>query len=245
MRNGIDNAAVDGLRNLVYDVPNLYVEFIKVDLPVPVGFWRSVGKSHNAFVVESFIDELAFAVKSDPIEFRLQHLSMHKRAKDLLQFVADKIKWSNNEKDFGYGIALLFGYDSYIVKAAKVSLDNAKGNYKIDKIIAGVDCGRVINPQIVKDQILSGIIMGLSSALMEKMEFQNGGPAVENFYNYNIMSQLDVPNIEVYVMESDNNVGGIGEAGLPLAAPAVTNAIFDLTGVRYRNLPITIDKSIS
>jgi isoquinoline 1-oxidoreductase beta subunit len=219
----------------------LYVEFIKVDLPVPVGFWRSVGKSHNAFVVESFIDELAFAVKSDPIEFRLQHLSKHKRAKDLLQFVADKIKWSNNVEDFGYGIALLFGYDSYVVEAAKVRLDNATGNYKIDKIIAGVDCGNVINPQIVKDQILSGIIMGLSAALKEKMEFKNGGPAVENFFNYNILSQLDVPNIEVYIIESDEKVGGIGEAGLPLAAPAVVNAIFDLTGIRYRNLPLTLN----
>jgi isoquinoline 1-oxidoreductase beta subunit len=241
MKNGIDNAAVEGLSNLPYDVPNIYVEFIKVNLPVPVGFWRSVGSSHNAFTVESFIDELAYAANKDPLGFRLQHLSRQKRAANLLNLVAEKINWHNKEKGYGYGIAQHFSFGTYSAQAAKIKVDEKTGRIKVDKVVAAVDCGSVINPEIVKDQITGGIIMGLSAALKEKMEFKNGGAITENFHNYDPLRQSETPEIEVHIVESGEALGGIGEPGVPPSAPMVANAIFNLTGIRCRNLPITSD----
>lgn len=239
MRKGIDSAAVEGLENLPYDVPNLNVEFIKINLPIPVGFWRSVGSTHNAFTVESFIDELAFLAGKDPVEFRINHLSKHRRASRLLGLVADKIGWHHKEPGFGYGIAQHFSFGTYVAEAAKVWVDENTENISVKEIVAAVDCGSIINPEIIKAQVKGAIIMGLSTTFKEKMTFGNGGANVENFYNYDILRANEIPNIDVHIVESGAPLGGIGEPGLPPAAPAVANAIFNATGVRLRNLPIT------
>jgi len=218
MRNGIDRAAVEGLENLPYDVPHLLVEFVKVDLPIPVGFWRSVGSSHNAFTVESFIDELAYIAKKDPLEFRISHLSKHKRAARLLGIVADNIGWNNKEAGYGYGIAQHYSFGTYVAEAAKVWVDENTGKVEVKKIVAAVDCGNIINPAIIKAQVEGAIIMGLSTTFKEKMSFENGGATIDNFYQYDILRSNETPDIEVHIVESGEPLGGIGEPGVPPVA---------------------------
>lgn len=236
--DGVDHAAVEGLVNMPYNITNQQVEYIKVDLPIPIGFWRSVGSSHNAFTVESFIDELAYLAKKDSVEFRLEHLKDNKRTSKLISFVADKIGWKK-ESGVGYGIAHHFSFGSDLVEAAKLTVDEKTGKVEIKKIVAAVDPGKVINPEIIKDQIKGAIVMGLSATLKEKMEFKGGGAAISNFYDYDILRSNELPEIEVYLLPSNGPIGGIGEPGLPPIAPAVANAIFDATKVRIRELPIT------
>jgi isoquinoline 1-oxidoreductase beta subunit len=239
MRNGIDNAAVEGLDNLPYDVSHLHVEFVKVDLPVPVGFWRSVGSSHNAFTVESFIDELAYLAQKDPLAFRIANLSKHKRAARLLGIVGDKIGWNNKEPGYGYGVAQHFSFGTYVAEAAKVWVDENTGKVEVKKIVAAVDCGNIINPAIIKAQVEGAITMGLSTTFKEKMLFENGGASIDNFYHYDILRSSELPEIEVHIVESGGPLGGIGEPAVPPVAPAIANAIFNATGIRLRNLPIT------
>lgn len=241
MRNGIDSAAVEGLENLPYDVANLNVEFVKVDLPVPVGFWRSVGSTHNAFTVESFIDELALLAQKDPLEFRLAHLANNRRASRLLGVVAEKIGWNNKDIGYGYGVAQHYSFGTYVAEAAKVWIDDSRGEIEVKKIVAAVDCGSIINPAIIKAQVEGAIIMGLSTTFKEKMLFDNGGANVVNFYDYDILRANEIPEIEVHIIESGAPLGGIGEPAVPPVAPAVANAICNATGVRLRNLPITSD----
>lgn len=239
MRNGIDSAAVEGLENLPYDVSNLNVEFVKVDLPVPVGFWRSVGSTHNAFTVESFIDELALLAQKDPLEFRIAHLANNRRASRLLGIVAEKIGWNNKEAGYGYGVAQHYSFGTYVAEAAKVWIDDSKGGIEVKKIVAAVDCGSIINPAIIKAQVEGAIIMGLSTTFKEKMLFDNGGASISNFYDYDILRTNETPEIEVHIVESGAPLGGIGEPAVPPVAPAVANAICNATGIRLRNLPIT------
>jgi len=245
MKDGVDHAAIEGLVNMPYDIPNLGVEYIKVDLPIPIGFWRSVGSSHNAFTVESFIDELAYLAGKDPVEFRLAHLKNSKRAYNLVSFVAEKIGWGKKEAGYGYGIAHHFSFGTDVVEAAKVKIDETTGKIVVKKIVAAVDCGKVINPQIVKDQIAGAIIMGLSAALKEKMEFAGGGAKISNLYDYDILRTNELPEIEVHILPSGGPLGGIGEPGLPPIAPAVANAIFDATKIRVRDLPITAENFLN
>jgi isoquinoline 1-oxidoreductase beta subunit len=244
MAGGVDHAAVEGLVNMPYSIKNQQVEYIKVDLPIPIGFWRSVGSSHNAFTVESFIDELAYLAKKDSVEFRLLHLKDDKRASRLISFVAEKIGWKN-EADLGYGIAHHFSFGSDVVEAVKLRVDEKTGKIEIKKIVAAVDCGKVVNPEIIKDQIKGAIVMGLSAALKEKMEFKDGGAAISNFYDYDILRNNELPEIEVYLLPSGGAIGGIGEPGLPPIAAALANAIFDATKVRIRTLPITPERFLS
>ncbi|MDY6821454.1 MAG: molybdopterin cofactor-binding domain-containing protein, partial [Deferribacterota bacterium] len=200
MYRGVDPSAVEGLVNLPYDVDSLHVEFIKVDFPIPVGFWRSVGSTHNGFTVESFIDELAYMANIDPVEFRLKHLKNDKRAARLVDLVAEKINWGNKESGYGYGVAQHFSFGSYAAEAAKVEVDEESGKILVRKVVAAIDCGKVVNPKIIKEQVTGAVIMGISTALKEKMEFANGGAKTNNFYDYKILSAEEAPDIEVYVV---------------------------------------------
>jgi isoquinoline 1-oxidoreductase beta subunit len=239
MHNGIDSAAIEGLVNLPYDVPNLNIEYVKVDLPVPVGFWRSVGSTHNAFTVESFVDELAYLSHRDPVEFRIAHLTKNRRATRLVGLVAEKIGWNNKDIGYGYGIAQHYSFGSYAAEAAKIWIDENSGKVEVKKIVAAIDCGNIINPAIIEAQIKGAIVMGLSTSFKEKMTFENGGASVDNFYNYDILRANEVPEIEVHIVESGASLGGVGEPGVPPVAPSIANAIFNATGIRLRNLPIT------
>ncbi|HEX9020583.1 MAG TPA: xanthine dehydrogenase family protein molybdopterin-binding subunit [Nitrospirota bacterium] len=239
MKDGIDNAAVEGVKNLEYEIPNVSVEYVRFDTPVPVGFWRSVGSSHNAFTVESFVDELAHAAKKDPLEFRLGLLKNHPRAKKVLEVAAEKAGWGKPPaRGQARGIAYHLSFGSYVAEVAEVSVEKKTGSIKVHKVTCAVDCGSTVNPAIVSAQMMGGLTMGLSAALKEKIEIANGGIKSENFADYELLRMSEAPDVDVHIVKSGEKLGGIGEPGVPPAAPAVANAVFAATGARIRRLPM-------
>jgi isoquinoline 1-oxidoreductase beta subunit len=239
VKDGIDPAAVEGISDMEYKIPNLDVEYVKIDTPIPVGFWRSVGHSHNAFTVESFIDELAYLAKRDPLEFRMSHLRKHPRAQLVLRVAAERAGWGKPlRKGHGRGIAYHYSFGSHVVHVAEVSVDKTEGKIKVHKVVSAVDCGPVVNLDTVKAQIEGATLFGLSAALMEKIQFSDGGVENENFYNYELIRMSDVPEIEINVLRSHAKLGGVGEPGVPPIAPAVANAVFNASGIRVRSLPM-------
>jgi len=239
MKKGIDPAAVEGLENMEYEVPNVAVEYVRTDTPVPVGFWRSVGSSHNAFTVESFVDELANAAGKDPIEFRLTLLKKHPRARRVLQTAAEKAGWGKPlSKGQARGIAYHFSFGSYVAQVAEVSVNQQDGTIKVHKVTCAVDCGSVVNPAIIQNQMMGGLTMGLSAALKEKVEFAKGGVKSENFSDYELLRMSEAPEVDVHIVKSGEKSGGIGEPGVPPIAPAVANAVFAAIGARVRRLPM-------
>ncbi|MGE5299748.1 MAG: molybdopterin cofactor-binding domain-containing protein [Acidobacteriota bacterium] len=239
VKDGIDPAAVEGVRNMEYEVPNLRVEYVRIDTPVPVGFWRSVGSSHNGFTVESFVDEAAHAAGKDPVEFRLGLLKNHLRAYRVLETVAEKAGWAKQlQKAQGRGVAQHMSFGSYIAQVAEVSVDKKDGLIKVHRVVCAVDCGPIVNPAIITAQMRGAIVMGLSAALKEAIAFAKGGVESSNFDNYPLLRMADVPAIEVHIIKSKDEMGGIGEPGLPPIAPAVANAVFNASGIRVRRLPM-------
>ncbi len=239
VKNGIDNAAVEGIENMEYEIPNLAVEYVRIDTPVPVGFWRSVGSSHNAFTVESFVDELAHAAGKDPLEFRLNMLKKHPRTARVLQVAAEKAGWGKPlTRGQARGIAYSLSFGSYVAEIAEVSVDKKNGAIKVHKVTCAVDCGSVVNPSIVSAQMMGGITMGLSAALKEEIEIANGGIKSKNFSDYELLRMNEAPYVDVYIVKNGEALGGIGEPGVPPIAPAVANAVFAATGARIRNLPM-------
>jgi isoquinoline 1-oxidoreductase beta subunit len=239
MKNGIDNAAVEGLENMEYEIPNLSVEYVRIDTPVPVGFWRSVGSSHNAFTVESFVDELAHAANKDPLEFRLGLLKKHPRAKRVLEVAAEKAGWGRPlSHGQARGIAYHLSFESYVAEVAEVSVDKKTGAITVHKVTCAVDCGAVVNPAIIRAQMMGGLTMGLSAALKEKIELADGGVKSANFSDYELLRMSEAPEVDVHIVKSKEKLGGIGEPGVPPIAPAVANAVFKATGARIRRLPM-------
>jgi isoquinoline 1-oxidoreductase subunit beta len=239
MKNGIDPAAVEGIANMEYEVPNVHVEYVRLNAPTPVGFWRSVGSTHNAFTVECFIDELANAGRKDSLEFRLNHLKNHKRAYKVLEVAAEKAGWGKPlKKGQARGIAQHLSFGSYVAQVAEVSVDEKNGTIKVHRVVCAVDCGDVINPAIITAQMEGGIAMGLSAALKEGIKLENGGVASSNFNNYELLRMHEAPDVEVHIVRSKEKLGGIGEPGLPPVAPAVANAVFRAAGIRLRKLPM-------
>jgi len=223
-----------------YEIPNLSIEFFLSPLPIPCGVWRSVQNAPNAFVIESFIDELALAAGKDPLEFRLQNLRNNMRARRVLETVAEKAGWGKPlPKGVGRGIAQHACFGSYTAQVAECSVDSKTGRIKVHRIVVAVDCGPVVNPDPLVAQIEGGVIMSLGTALKEEVKFANGGVKSANFDDYNIMRMSEVPEIQVHIVKSTEKIGGIGEVGVPPAAPALANALFKATGVRIRRIPLT------
>jgi isoquinoline 1-oxidoreductase beta subunit len=241
-RHGIDPAAVEGLKDMEYEIPNLAVEYVRIDTPVPVGFWRSVGSSHNGFTVESFVDELAHAANKDPLEFRLGMLKSHPRAMRVLEVAAEKAGWGKPmSRGQARGIAYHPSFGSYVAQVAEVSVDRHSGVIRVHKVTCAVDCGSVVNPAIISAQMIGGLTMGLSAALKEKVEFGHGGVKSENFGDYALLRMSEAPEVDVHIVKSGEKLGGVGEPGVPPIAPAVANAVFIATGARIRNLPMKPD----
>ncbi len=223
-----------------YEIPNWHVEQVLSDLPIPAYPWRSVQNAPNAFVMECFIDELAKAAGKDPVEFRLHLLSNNMRARRVLQTVAEKAGWGKPvPKGKGRGIAQHACFGSYVAQVADISVNETNGTVKVDRIVAAVDCGPVVNPDPLIAQIEGAVIMGLSTVFKEKIEFANGGVKSANFDDYKIIRMSEVPEIEVHIIKSTEQIGGIGEPGVTPTAPAVANAVFNATGARIRRLPLT------
>jgi isoquinoline 1-oxidoreductase beta subunit len=250
LKDGIDWFCMWGLADrpesygwnnrIQYEIPNLSIEFLLSPLPIPCGVWRSVQNGPNAFVIESFIDELAHAAGKDPLEFRLQTLKNNMRARRVLETVAEKAGWGKPiPKGEGRGIAQHACFGTWTAQVAEISVNKKDGTIKVHRVVAAIDCGPVVNPDPLVAQIEGGIINSLGTALKEQVEFANGGVKSANFDNYPVIRMSEVPEIEVHVVKSTEKIGGIGELGVPAAAPAIANAFFNATGVRIRRIPLT------
>jgi len=235
--NGVDNSLIDGAKNLFYAIPNVAVFQVVAELPVPIGFWRSVGASVTGFVVEGFIDELAAAAGEDPFEFRRKRLSKHPRHKAVLELVAEKSGWGKPlPQGRARGIALMECFGSIVGQVAEVSVAN--GNVKIHKIWCAVDAGWIINPDTIKAQMEGGTLYGLSAALNGEITIQNGRVVQRHFNDYKVVRHNDAPVVETHIVPSAEAPGGIGEPSTALAAGALVNAIAAATGKRIYKLPI-------
>jgi isoquinoline 1-oxidoreductase beta subunit len=243
IKNGVDGSSVEGAEVMPYAIPNVLVDLHTTKVGVPVLWWRSVGNSHTAFVVESFIDELANLAGKDPYEFRRALLAKKPRHLAALELAARKANWGAPlPKRHGRGMALHFSFDSYVAEVAEVSVSD-QGAVRVHRVVAAVDCGRVVNPDGVAAQIEGGIIYGLSAALRSEITLDRGRVQQRNFHDYQLLRIDEAPKIEVHIVPSSENPSGVGEPGVPPAAPAVTNAIFAATGKRIRKLPIRMNEA--
>ena len=243
---------IGGAKQIPYAIPNIRLEYSPVASAVPRAWWRSVENSFNGFAVESFIDELAAAAGQDPFEFRKSLLVKppNWKPKDeddpdparllgVLKLAAEKAGWGNPlPKGRGRGIATFFSFGSYFAEVAEVTVQG--NNFKIDRMVAAVDCGRIVNPEQVRSQTEGAIIYGLSAALKNEITIKNGAVEQTNFDGYDPIRINEAPPIEVHLVDSKEDCGGMGEPGLPPAAPAVANAIFAASGQRLRKLPFEL-----
>jgi isoquinoline 1-oxidoreductase beta subunit len=238
MRNGVDSTAVEGIESIEYGIPNIQVDYHPPDAGIPVSYWRSVGFSQNCFFMESFLDEMAAATKKDPVEFRRKLLAKaNPRYLAVLNLAAEKADWGKPLPAGRFrGVALVNNLGSFNAQVAEVSV--TQGKVKVHRVVAAVDCGQVINPAIVRQQIESGIVYGLSAALKLGITLDRGRVMQQNFNNYEPLRINEMPVVEVHLVPSTANPGGIGEASTPSIIPAVTNAVFAATGKRVRSLPI-------
>jgi len=236
---GLDPDSTEGAIDLVYDLPNFHVEFVRVEPPgVPTAFWRSVGPSHNVFVTESFIDELAVAAKQDPVVYRRTLLDKAPRAKVVLDLAAEKAGWGRKLPDrVGRGVSVQNVFGSYMAQVAEVEVAK-DGAVRVRRVDCAVDCGTVVNPDTVQAQIQSGIIFGATAALHGEITLKNGRVEQTNFDTYQMIRMNEAPVIEVHVVKSTEAPGGLGENGTSAIVPAIANAIFAATGQRLRKMPI-------
>ncbi len=245
VKDGIDDTSVEGAANTPYEIPNLQVELHSPKNAVPVLWWRSVGHSHTAFVMECFLDELAHAAGIDPFQYRRRLLAKHPRTLKVLETVAEKAGWGKPlPKGHGRGIAVHESFGSFVAQVAEVSIDK-KGALKIHRVVCAIDCGRIVNPDTIKAQMESGITFGLSAALFGAITLKNGRVEQGNFHDYQLMRMQGMPRVEAYIIDSSEHPGGVGEPGVPPIAPALANALFVATGARVRSLPITAEKILA
>lgn len=233
-----DNTTSDGAGNIPYNFSNFLMEHVPTPTPIPVGFWRSVGHSHNAFFTEGFMDEMAWAAKTDPIEFRLSHLQGHEDVAAVLTKLMKLSDWGRPlPKGRGRGVALHESFGSIVGQVAEVTIGKNK-ELTVDKVTCVIDCGTVVNPDTVKAQMEGGIIYGLTAAFYGEVNIERGRVVQSNFPDYDMIRLANCPEINVHLAPSGRPIGGVGEPGTPPIAPAVVNAIFNATKVRVRELPL-------
>jgi len=239
-QNGLDGDALDGAVHLVYDIPAIQVEYVRHEEAVlNTGFWRGVGVTHNTFVIESFIDELAAATQQDPFEYRRALLAKSPRARAVLELAAEKAGWGAKlPAGRGRGIALMYsGWDTYLAEVADVEV-SPSGEVRVRRIVCAVDCGTIVNPDIVKAQIEGGVMFGIGGALWGEITIKNGRVEQSNFHNVRVLRINETPAMEVHLVRNSEAPGGIGEPGTAVTAPALANAVFAATGKRIRTLPL-------
>jgi isoquinoline 1-oxidoreductase beta subunit len=231
--------AVEGIADMLYAIPHALVDCHNVNPGIPVSYWRSVGYSQNTFFAESFLDELIHAGGKDPLEARQRLLTGSPRGLAVLNLAADKAGWGKPlPAGHARGISLANNIGSFTAQVAEVSVTN--GKLKVHRVVCAVDCGKIVNPAIIEQQIQSGIAYGLAAALKGGITIDRGRVQQGNFNNYDVLRIDEMPHVEVHIVASTANSGGIGEASTPGIAPAVTNAIFAATGQRIRTLPIKL-----
>lgn len=219
-------------------IKDISIADVPFELPIPVLWWRSVYASTNGFAYESFIDELAVAAGKDPLAFRREHLP-EERVHKLIDKLEEISGWKSRGTKQGYGVAITECFNSTVGQVVKVS-HKPEGGLKIDKVWAVMDCGWFVNPDIIRAQIEGSVIMGLGAATMHEITFTDGLVNQKNFYDYKIPRIMDMPLIESHIMENGEDAGGVGEPALPPFAPALVNAVYDLTGKRIRRLPFSL-----
>ncbi|MFL6662358.1 MAG: molybdopterin cofactor-binding domain-containing protein [Rhizobacter sp.] len=234
-----DKTVADGLFDLPYAVPNERIAHVATRSGVPVGYWRSVGHSHNAFFSESFIDELAHATKQDPLAFRLGLLKDSPRHAAVLKLAAEKSGWGTRlPAGRARGVALHESFGSIVAEVVELSM--VDGNPKLHRVVCAADIGTVVNPGIVAQQMESAVIFGLGAALYGRIDIVRGAVQQTNFPNYPVARLADTPRIETWLVPSTRPPAGVGEPGTPPIAPAIANAMFLLTGRRVRELPLVV-----
>jgi isoquinoline 1-oxidoreductase subunit beta len=234
-----DKTAGEGLFDLPYQIAHQRIAHVATRSGVPVGYWRSVGHSHNAFFSEGFIDELAHEARQDPVAFRHAMLKAMPRHAAVLKLAADKAGWNDKlPPGRARGVALHESFDSIVAQVVEVSLE--QGRPRVHRVVCAIDCGTVVNPGIVAQQMESGIVFGLTAALHGRIDIEAGVVKQRNFPDYPLLALKDTPRIETHIVASERHPGGVGEPGTPPVAPAVANALFVLTGKRLRDLPLTL-----
>jgi len=232
-----DKTTAEGLFDLPYGFANQHMEHVATRMGVPVGFWRSVGHSHNAFFSESFMDELAAETRQDPVELRRKLLKGAPRYLAVLNMAAEKAGWGRKlPTGRAQGVALHESFGSVVAQVAEVSLEGGKP--RVHRVVCAIDCGTVVNPNIVAQQMESSVIFALTAALYGKVDICEGVVQQGNFPSYPMLSMSQAPQVETWLVASERSPGGVGEPGVPPLAPAVANALFLLTGVRQRTLPL-------
>jgi isoquinoline 1-oxidoreductase beta subunit len=237
VQNGIDGTSVEGAVNLPYAVGDIAVELQTTDVGVPVLWWRSVGSTHTAFSTETFIDELAHAAKRDPVEYRRKLLKGHPRHLAALELAAEKAGWGTPlPAGRARGVAVHESFNTAVAEIAEVSL-GADGLPRVERVVCALDCGTAITPDVVRAQMEGGIGFGLGAALLDEITLFEGRVTQSNFHDYRPIRVERMPAIEVHIVPSTAAPTGVGEPGVPPIAPAVANAMFELTGKRVRRLP--------
>jgi isoquinoline 1-oxidoreductase subunit beta len=241
IKDGVDPTVVEGASDSPYvkAIPNHRVELHTVDPGVPVLWWRSVGHSHTAFAVESFLDELAHAAKRDPLEFRRALLAQAPRVRAVLELAAAKAGWgSAPPQGRARGLAVHESFGSIVAHVAEVAVDADR--IRVHRVVCAVDCGICVNPLAVRAQMESAVAFGLSAALHSELTMKEGRVVESNFHDYQVLRLHEMPQVDVHIVESREKSGGAGEPGTPPIAPAVANAVFALTGKRLRDLPLRL-----
>ena len=238
LKDGIDFAAVEGVRNLPYAIPNLFVSWADVEMPISTHWWRSVGSSQNGWVTEHFFDELCLLGGKDPVEARQRLLAGHPRHQRALALAIEKAGYRRPlPKGHAFGVAVHESFGSIVAQVAEVSLA-ADGEPRVHRVVCVVDCGEVVHPAGVRAQMESGITVGLSAALWGEIAIEKGRITTGNFDRYPIARIGQTPRIETHIIAEGDPMGGIGEPGTPPIAPAICNALLRLTGKPIRRLPI-------
>jgi len=238
-KNGLDGDSTDGAINLVYDIPNLRVEYLRIEpAGIPTAFWRSVGPSHTVFAVETFMDELAAVAKQDPVAYRRTLLEKSPRARAVLDLAAAKAGWGQPlPKRSGRGVSLQFVFGTYMAQVAEVEVGK-EGQVRVRRVVCALDCGSVVNPDTIAAQIEGAVIFGISAALHGNITLKAGRVEQSNFHDYRVLRMNEAPVIETHIVHNTQQPGGIGEPGTCSVIPAIGNAIFAATGKRLRRLPV-------
>ena len=238
-KDGLDPDSTEGAIDLLYDLPNFHVEYVRVEPPgIPTAFWRSVGPSHNVFVTESFIDEMAGAAKQDAVAYRRALLDKSPRARAVLDLAAEKAGWGGSlPQGQGRGVSLQSVFGSYLAVVAEVEVSK-DGGVRVRRVVCAVDCGTVVNPDTVQAQIQSGIMFGATAALYGEITLKNGRVEQANFDSYQVLRMNEAPAVEVHIVKSLEPPGGMGETGTSAIVPAIANAVFAATGKRLRKMPV-------
>jgi isoquinoline 1-oxidoreductase/isoquinoline 1-oxidoreductase beta subunit len=232
-----DHSAIEGAIEYPYRVANIDIRHTHTDPGIPITWWRSVGFSHNGFAVETFMDELAHEAGEDPYQFRRRLIAHEPRHLEVLDRVVRLADWQSPVPEGrARGLALFRSFGTYVAQVVEAGIEN--GAIRVYKVTCSVDCGQVVNPRIVEDQIEGGILFGLTAALYGEITLENGEVQQSNFHDYPLMRQYERPEVLVDIVASSESPTGVGEPGVPPVIPALGNALFALNGKRQRSLPL-------